>query len=78
MAWRQAELQPDWGENPHSLAFMRMGFQDCEQHLILLKAYWEALEFELPSPLSSSAGWLGLSTLCSTARSMSTRLRARR
>jgi pullulanase/glycogen debranching enzyme len=35
-----------------------MGFQGCEQHLNLLNAYWEALEFELPSPLSGSAGWL--------------------
>jgi isoamylase len=51
-------LQPDWSENSHSLAFSRMGFQGCEQHLILLNAYWEALEFELPSPLTGSAGWL--------------------
>src|SRR5208283_2924099 len=51
-------LQPDWGENAHSLAFTRMGFQGCEQHLILLNAYWEALQFELPSPLPGSAGWL--------------------
>ena len=53
-------LQPDWGENSHSLAFTRMGFQGCEQHLILLNACWEALQFELPSPLPGSAGWLRL------------------
>ena len=41
-----------------SLAFTRMGFQGCEQHLILLNAYWEELQFELPSALPGSAGWL--------------------
>jgi isoamylase len=51
-------LQPDWGENSHSLAFTRRGFQGSEQHLVLLNAYWEGLQFELPSQLPGSAGWL--------------------
>jgi glycogen operon protein len=51
-------LQPGWGEDSHNFPFTRMGFQGCEQHLILLNAYWEALQFELPSPLPGSAGWL--------------------
>jgi glycogen operon protein len=51
-------LQPDWGENSHSLAFTRMGFHDCEQQMILFNAYWEPLQFQLPSPLPGSAGWL--------------------
>ncbi len=53
-------LQPEWGENSHSLAFTRMGFQGCEQHMILLNAYWQAVQFELPLPLVGSAGWLRL------------------
>ena len=51
-------LQPDWAENSHSLAFTRLGFRGCEQHMILLNAYWEAVQFELPLPLAGSAGWL--------------------
>lgn len=50
-------FQPDWGNDSHSLAFTRMGFRDAEQHLIILNAYWEPLEFELPSSLPGSAGW---------------------
>lgn len=47
----------DWGKDSHSLAFTRKGFQDIEQHLILLNAYWEPVEFALPPALPQSAGW---------------------
>ncbi|HEY2120317.1 MAG TPA: hypothetical protein VGH37_14100 [Candidatus Acidoferrum sp.] len=33
------------------------GFQDNEQHLILMNAYWEPVEFALPPALPQSAGW---------------------
>jgi glycogen operon protein len=49
--------QPDWGDDSHTLAFTRMGFRDSEQHLILINAYWEPLEFELPAPVANSSGW---------------------
>jgi glycogen operon protein len=40
--------QPDWGENSHSLAF-ELVHSEVEDHLhVLLNAYWEPLEFELP------------------------------
>lgn len=49
--------EPDWGSDSHSLAVTRVGFRDSEQHMILFNAYWEPLEFELPSSLPGSTGW---------------------
>lgn len=48
--------EPDWGENSHSLAFMVRGRR--ELFYIILNAYREPLEFELP-PIAGSAngGW---------------------
>jgi len=47
--WHGVRLgQPDWGENSHSLAF-ELTHSDVQEHLfIVLNAYWEPLEFELP------------------------------
>jgi glycogen operon protein len=48
--------QPDWGRDSHSLAFTVQGKRGLF-HLIL-NAYWDALEFELPSPSNGSRnGW---------------------
>jgi glycogen operon protein len=53
MAWHGVKLhQPDWGEGSHSLA---LGGELHEEGLLfhlILNAYWEPLEFELP-PLES-------------------------
>ncbi len=48
-SWHGVKLnQPDWGENSHSLAFSaEMKKEGLLVHLIL-NAYWEPLEFELP------------------------------
>jgi glycogen operon protein len=55
MAWHGVKLnQPDWGEGSHSLA---LGGELHEEGLLfhlILNAYWEPLEFELP-PLESGA-----------------------
>ena len=43
--------QPDWGENSHSLAFELLNPTDptVQEHFyVLLNAYWEPLEFDLP------------------------------
>jgi isoamylase len=50
-AWHGARLnQPDWGDDSHSLALCaRLAREDILFHLIL-NAYWQPLEFELPSP----------------------------
>jgi glycogen operon protein len=57
LQWHGVELRnPDWSYNSHTLAFTvqdRTGFF----HLIL-NAYWEPLEFEIPSPPENSPnGW---------------------
>jgi glycogen operon protein len=53
-AWHGVKLlQPDWGEHSHSLAF---GTEFPERGVrlhMMLNAYWEPLEFEVPEP----AGW---------------------
>jgi glycogen operon protein len=55
-AWHGVKLNcPDWGEGSHSIAF---GIQDADGlvfHLIM-NAYWEALDFELP-PLTEAGPW---------------------
>jgi isoamylase len=58
--WHGVRLgQPDWGENSHSLAF-ELTHSDMEEHVyVVLNAYWEALEFELP-PLQEGRRWARL------------------
>ena len=48
-AWHGVKLhQPDWGDGSHSLAlYAEVRREGLSLHLIL-NAYWEALEFELP------------------------------
>jgi glycogen operon protein len=50
--WHGVRLgQPDWGENSHSLAFELLNPTDptIQEHFyVLLNAYWEPLEFDLP------------------------------
>lgn len=47
--WHGVRLgKPDFGENSHSLAF-ELTHSEVQDHLyVLLNAYWEPLEFELP------------------------------
>jgi len=49
-AWHGVKLdQPDWGDSSHSLAFTaKIRSRQLVVHLIL-NAYWEPLDFELPS-----------------------------
>jgi len=48
-AWHGVKVgQPDWGEHSHSLAFEAMLPRDGLRVYLILNAYWEALEFELP------------------------------
>jgi glycogen operon protein len=58
--WHGIRLnQPDWRKNSHSLAFtIECVTGTCFFHVIL-NAYWEALDFELPRPpLGAKGGWL--------------------
>jgi glycogen operon protein len=48
--------QPDWSPNSHSLA---LSVQDGRKHYYLvMNAYWEPLQFELPPVPEGTAGWL--------------------
>jgi glycogen operon protein len=40
--------QPDWGDNSHSLAFEATLRDEGLRVYLILNAYWEPLEFELP------------------------------
>jgi glycogen operon protein len=54
--WHGVKLdEPDWGQDSHSLAFTVRGVG--ERFHIILNAYWEVLEFELPTPPRGSDGW---------------------
>ncbi len=48
--------QPDWSYDSHSLAF-ELTHYGCREHLhVMLNAYWQPLEFELPA-LPSDQAW---------------------
>jgi isoamylase len=50
IAWHGVELnQPDWGEASHALAFELVGPDGREHLYAALNAYWEPLEFALPT-----------------------------
>jgi len=48
-AWHGTKLgQPDWGHNSHSVAFSTEVKQERMLLYMILNAYWEPLDFELP------------------------------
>ncbi|VTR97147.1 glycogen debranching protein : Glycogen operon protein GlgX homolog OS=Rhodopirellula maiorica SM1 GN=RMSM_03253 PE=4 SV=1: CBM_48: Alpha-amylase [Gemmata massiliana] len=56
-AWHGVKLnQPDWGENSRSIAFSADLKSDNLTFYLVLNAYWEPLEFELPP--ATSEPWL--------------------
>jgi glycogen operon protein len=61
-AWHGVKLgQPDWGEHSHSIAFTaQMSRQQMVIHLIL-NAYWEPLEFEVPPAGGPWRRWIDAS-----------------
>ncbi len=50
ITWHGVKLgQPDWGDNSHALAY-ELKHETCAEHLyVMLNAFWEPLEFELPT-----------------------------
>jgi isoamylase len=55
LAWHGAKLnQPDWGENSHSIAFNVEVKEEKLLFHVIVNAYWEPLDFELP-PLDNAA-----------------------
>ena len=62
--WHGTKLnQPDWGDNSHSLAFELINHACGEQLFVILNAYWEPLEFELPV-LTGELAWCRLVDTC--------------
>jgi glycogen operon protein len=57
-AWHGVRVdQPDWSEHSHSLAFaVDLGRTEPSMYLVL-NAYWEPLEFELPPVGEGAAAW---------------------
>jgi len=57
IAWHGIRLgQPDWGHDSHSLAFSVYHTAAGEHLHVMLNAYWEPLDFELPR-LPDGEGW---------------------
>jgi glycogen operon protein len=61
-AWHGVKLgQPDWGDDSHSIAFTaEMPKEQMLVHLIL-NAYWEPLEFEVPPAAGPWRRWIDTS-----------------
>jgi glycogen operon protein len=58
LIWHGVKLgQPDWHPDSHTLAFTLSHPQAQEQLHVIFNAYWDALTFELPTPLKSSHRW---------------------
>lgn len=50
LAWHGAKLSnPDWSSNSHTLAFTIENPVDEERLHVIFNAYWESIEFEIPS-----------------------------
>ena len=48
--WHGVKLgEPDWRHSSHSLAFTARATMDRTSYHVILNAYWEPLEFEIPS-----------------------------
>ena len=57
VTWHGTKLnQPDWSEHSHSLALTVSSLSRRHLFHIMLNAYWDALEFELPS-VPARPGW---------------------
>ena len=48
---------PDWGHHSHTLAMTTRLRGDQSQFHMIVNAYWEALEFEIPPAGDASSGW---------------------
>jgi glycogen operon protein len=57
-AWHGVKLnQPDWSSSSHSLAISAELNHEGLLLYVVLNAYWEALEFELPVPSNGAGNW---------------------
>jgi len=57
-AWHGVNLnQPDWSSNSHSLAISAELKNEGLLLYVILNAYWEPLDFELPVPSNGAGSW---------------------
>jgi isoamylase len=57
-AWHGVKLnQPDWSENSHAVAFSAELRQEKLAFHLIMNAYWEQLDFELPPPAAGGGSW---------------------
>lgn len=57
LTWHGVRLnQPDWGDASRSLAFTLHDYPEDEDIHVVVSAYWEPLDFELP-PLEDGKAW---------------------
>jgi isoamylase len=57
LSWHGIRLnQPDWGDASHSLAFTLHDYPEDQDLHVIVNAYWEPLEFELPA-LAAGGAW---------------------
>ena len=58
-AWHGTKLgQPDWGENSHSIAFTAEMRKEAMLVHLILNAYWESLDFDLPPAAGPWRRWI--------------------
>ena len=58
ITWHGVKLNaPDWGHESHTLAATTRLSGGLGQLHVIVNAYWEALEFEIPPPGEAHSGW---------------------
>ena len=56
--WHGVRLnEPDWGGQSHSIAATLESLSGTITYHLILNAYWEGLDFELPRPMAGQEGW---------------------
>jgi glycogen operon protein len=50
--------QPDWSQDSHSLAFSAELLQEGLRFYLILNAYWEPLDFEVPAATEAWHRWI--------------------
>jgi glycogen operon protein len=61
-AWHGVKLdQPDWGQDSHSIALTTRSRKDSTALHLMLNAFWEPLDFELPPLATPWRRWIDTS-----------------
>ncbi|MHB8837217.1 MAG: glycogen debranching protein GlgX [Candidatus Methylomirabilia bacterium] len=56
--WHGVRLNaPDWGGDSHAVAATIESLSGRITYYLILNAFWEALDFELPHPMAGEEGW---------------------